>query len=130
MTLTMASLQSDAPLRGRSGMTSPHVSRHLRSPHTAILVSMHHLGSGRLGFWFAAFLFVCFGSHPSANGEPAGIRTDWLKLVPGDAKLYVELRNLAGIRDQFRGMGIWDAIRQLSAPNPATSQPWHVRAEQ
>lgn len=47
------------------------------------------------------------------DAAPGQAPDDWLRLVPGDARFYVELRGLARIRDQFRELGIWETVRAL-----------------
>jgi hypothetical protein len=64
---------------------------------------------------------------------PAGAaEMDWLRIVPGDARFYVEIRDLARIRTLFRDLGIWNLVRELSgAPaKGASSQPWQRSAEE
>jgi hypothetical protein len=59
---------------------------------------------------------------PPAAAEPA----DWLKLVPGDARFYVEFRDLSAIQRLFERLDIWKTVRDLtekSAPG-ATTRPW------
>ncbi len=57
---------------------------------------------------------------------------DWLRYVPGDAGFYVELRDLHGIRQQFRRLGIWRTVRELSEKDArrTTTQPWQRRTRE
>jgi len=72
-------------------------------------------------------------SATAAEERPAvasnAASTDWLRLVPGDAGFYAEIRDLNGIRRQFFDLGIWQAVRDLSERDPAraTSRPWQQR---
>ncbi|MFQ5424263.1 MAG: PDZ domain-containing protein [Phycisphaerae bacterium] len=77
----------------------------------------------------ALALSFCPAVVPAAGNDVS--TADWLHIVPGDVKLYVELRNLNAIRAQFRHLGIWGVVRELSRPDEsrATTQPWHRRAE-
>lgn len=72
---------------------------------------------------------VRFAAAQTASGAPPS--PDWLRYVPADTRLYVELRDLDGIRRAFLQLGIWDVVRELSEPveAPATSRPWHRSAE-
>jgi hypothetical protein len=65
---------------------------------------------------------------PSTSDESA----DWLKIVPGEARFYVEVRDLAGIRRQFQRLGIWKTVRELTgqkAPG-TTTRPWQSTTEE
>jgi len=79
----------------------------------------------------AAALALSLYSTVVTAADNDGPTADWLRIVPGDARLYVELRNLDAIRAQFRHLGIWGVVRELSKPDEssATTQPWHRRAE-
>jgi hypothetical protein len=58
-------------------------------------------------------------------------RADWLRIVPGDARFYIELNDLKGIRRRFQQLGIWRTVRELTEQDaPQTSQPWRRRSEE
>jgi hypothetical protein len=65
-------------------------------------------------------------------GEPGGAApgredfADWTRLAPGDARFYVELRDLAEIRRLFQHLGIWRTVRELADRDVpgATTQRW------
>lgn len=64
--------------------------------------------------------------EPSTN-----VQTDWLRIVPGDARFYIELNDLEGIRRRFQRLGIWRTVRELTERDaPPTSQPWRRRSEE
>ncbi len=67
-----------------------------------------------------------------AQTTESGSIADWLKIVPGEAHFYAEMRDLAGVRSLFRNLGIWETVRELSEAQPkgATTQPWHRKAEE
>lgn len=71
-------------------------------------------------------LAVPLFAHDSVR--PDGV--DWLGYVPGDARFYVELKNLDGIRSRFQKLGIWKTVREITAQEPgATSRPWRRRTQ-
>ncbi len=78
---------------------------------------------------------ICFaiatptGLAQENRAAPAPV--DWTRFVPDDVRVYVEIRDLAGIRRTFRRLGVWDQVRRLSESpeTAATSQPWHRSAE-
>jgi hypothetical protein len=45
-----------------------------------------------------------------ARGED---RADWLRIAPGDAHFYVEIRGLNEIRSRFASLGIWETVQGL-----------------
>lgn len=63
---------------------------------------------------------AAFQPGPAAGGS------DWLRIAPGDAHFYVEVRDLAGIRRLFNRLGIWKTVRELTERESpaAASQPW------
>ena len=63
------------------------------------------------------------GAMPTPASAPAApVLSDWLNFVPGDARLYVELRDLAGMRKTFQRLGIWDALRRMEGDTSAPAQ--------
>jgi len=62
----------------------------------------------------------------------AGERNDWLRLVPGEARFYVEIRDLSGVQKLFQRLGIWETVRKLAEEDSvsATSQPWRRTSEE
>lgn len=70
----------------------------------------------------------------AADGQsPMGSdRADWLRLVPGEARFYVEIRDLSGIQRLFRRLGIWQTVRDLTEKDSISvaSQPWRHTSEQ
>ncbi len=68
------------------------------------------------------------GNEPQTGGE----RMDWLRLVPGEARFYVEVRQLSGIQRLFQRLGIWRTVRELAERDSlaATSQPWRRTSEE
>lgn len=66
----------------------------------------------------------------SQQETASNVRADWLRMVPGDARFYVELNDLEGIRRRFQRLGIWRTVRELTEQDaPQTSQPWRRRSE-
>ncbi|HKQ46980.1 MAG TPA: PDZ domain-containing protein [Phycisphaerae bacterium] len=64
-------------------------------------------------------------TSPSTSGG------DWSRIVPGDARFYVELRNLGEIRTFWQGIGIWHTVREMAQDKAQpTSRPWPSRAEE
>ncbi len=78
--------------------------------------------------WLAVPVYAATEDEQPAAAA-SGVSTDWLRLVPGDAGFYAEIRDLNGIRRQFFELGIWQAVRDLSERDPAraTSRPWQQR---
>lgn len=103
------------PLPPHSHLKSPKVLFHLPRALVAVFV----LGVGGV--------LPAYSQEKAATASPAG-RADWLKLAPGDTRLFLEFRDLAQVRSIFRTRGIWEAVQQLSAP-AATTQPWQLHAE-
>lgn len=71
-------------------------------------------------------------ADPAPDPNPNDPQSNWLRIVPGDAGFYAEMRDLAGIRDLFRKFGIWNTIRELtdrSVP-PTTTKPWAKATEE
>ncbi len=66
----------------------------------------------------------------STSAPPA--REDWARLVPGEARFYAELSDLASVREHFRRMGIWKLVLDLSERDQpgATTRPWAQRAQE
>lgn len=80
-----------------------------------------------------AIVLCCASGSPGQTTERLGAaEVDWMKIVPGDAGFYVELHDLAAIREQFKEIGIWDTVLELSAQDAAspTTQPWQRRSEE
>ena len=80
-----------------------------------------------------AFLLCCARTAaaepaPSTSDESA----DWLKIVPGEARFYVEVRDLAGIRRQFQRLGMWRTVREMAEPKMpgTTTRPWQSATEE
>lgn len=59
-------------------------------------------------------------------------REDWARLVPGEARFYAELSDLASVRERFRRLGIWKLVLDLSERDQpgATTRPWAQRAQE
>jgi len=79
-------------------------------------------------------LCVVLAAPPAAawsqQRAAANARADWLRMVPGDARFYIELNDLEGIRRRFQRLGIWRTVRELTEQDaPQTSQPWRRRSE-
>jgi len=71
------------------------------------------------------------GALAQEAAASAQVHPDWLRIVPGDARFYVELNDLQGIRRRFQRLGIWPTVRELTVRDgPPTTQPWRRRAEQ
>lgn len=89
---------------------------------------MFLLGVGCLFAFASASIATADGPRPAALAAASGSE-DWLRLVPGDAGFYAEIRDLNGIRRQFFDLGIWQAVRDLSEQDAAkaTSRPWQRR---
>lgn len=66
----------------------------------------------------------------SSSAPPA--REDWARLVPGEARFYAELSDLALVREHFRRLGIWKLVLDLSERDQpgATTRPWAQRAQE
>lgn len=78
--------------------------------------------------------FIGSGTPPPLRAQPASppaVARDWSRIVPGDARFYVELRDLAEIRAIWQRIGIWQTVRELTdhGANPA-GRPWQQRAEE
>ncbi len=67
-----------------------------------------------------------------AKAEVDPQKLDWLRIVPGDVRFYVELSELSKIRDRFLKLGIWRTVRELTEQDASgpTTQPWHERSEE
>lgn len=66
-----------------------------------------------------------------AQPTPPAVAADWSRIVPGDARFYVEMRDLAEIRALWQGLGIWQTVRELTERDThPTSQPWQRRTEE
>jgi len=117
--------------QGDSRMTRPLSPRQIRSPESPRDLLHRRLRAFPV---YAAIListWIATARAPADNPttSPATVaRADWLKWAPGDARLFIEFRDLAGVRSAFRTRGIWEAVQQLSAP-AATTQPWQLHAE-
>lgn len=107
-------------------LTSPAMNRPLHPPRSLARIAQ------RLAL---GFVITAMATHSSraqdAKGPSAVPQQDWLRLVPGDARFYVEIRDLREIRQLFRALGIWDLTRELAAASTpeASSQPWQRSAE-
>ncbi|MBN2562207.1 MAG: PDZ domain-containing protein [Phycisphaerae bacterium] len=81
----------------------------------------------------ASVLAILLCCAASVAGQPTGDEqdgdSDWLRFAPGDAGFYVELHDLSDIRRQFRTLGIWRTVRELSEKDAlrTTTQPWQRR---
>lgn len=65
-----------------------------------------------------------------ATPSPSLGDSDWSRIVPGDARFFVEVRDLAAIRSFWQGIGIWHTVRELTEDEGGpTSRPWQSRAE-
>lgn len=53
---------------------------------------------------------------------------DWLAYVPGEARLYAELRDLAGTRAVLTKLGIWEVVRDLGDESRLPATRWPRRA--
>lgn len=69
---------------------------------------------------------VCTGAvadEPDASSRTT--QDDWLRIVPNDVRFYVEMRDLAGVRDVFQKLGIWQTVRELTEKDvPRGGAPW------
>src|SRR5262245_38733111 len=56
---------------------------------------------------------------------------DWLSYAPPQTQLYIEIKDLARLRDQFRRLNIWWIVQQLAGRGdaPATQPSWNNRPE-
>ncbi len=80
-----------------------------------------------------AVVLCCATSQAGpATDKSSTPETDWLRYAPGDAGFYAELRDLHGIRQQFRLLGIWRTVRELGEQDAirTTSQPWQQRTHE
>src|SRR5947207_10583321 len=50
----------------------------------------------------------------AAIAQPATPAPDWLIYVPAEARLYVEVRKLSVLREQFQRHGIWNMVEELA----------------
>jgi len=79
-----------------------------------------------------ALLLACAGAvadEPGASGRDA--QDDWLRIVPNDVRFYVEMRDLAGVRDVFQSLGIWQTVRELTEKDiPSGSTPWRKTTQE
>lgn len=71
------------------------------------------------------------GAHAQSPASPPA-REDWARLVPGEARFYAELSDLASVREHFRRLGIWKLVLDLSERDQpgATTRPWARRAQE
>lgn len=76
----------------------------------------------------AALVLFLPASHSARAQPPESVEVpkaasleDWTRLVPGDVRFYVELRDLRGMRERFLSLGIWQTVRDL-AEGPAAAE--------
>ncbi len=88
-------------------------------------------GTSRVTPAVVAALFLCVASASAGPSPLQGDDDDWLRIVPGDARFYVEMRNLTEVRAVFQRLEMWDTIRELAEKEETatTSKPWRHTTE-
>ncbi|MFH1420003.1 MAG: hypothetical protein ABII12_17145 [Planctomycetota bacterium] len=81
----------------------------------------------------AVVAVLCF-CVARASAEPAPLQgndDDWLRIVPGDVRFYVEMRDLTEVRAVFQKLEMWDTIRELAEREKpdTTTKPWRHTTE-
>ncbi len=86
---------------------------------------MHNRQNSTPGVLLAIALLgaLCQPGRAIAQESAAASLDDWTRLVPGDVRLYVELRNLTGMRQRFARLGIWQTVRDLAEGRTAPTDP-------
>ncbi len=88
-------------------------------------------GTSRVILAIVAALTLCVASASAGPSPLQGDDDDWLRIVPGDVRFYVEMRNLTEVRAVFQKLDMWDTIRELAErEKPATTtKPWRHTTE-
>ncbi len=81
----------------------------------------HHPSRIAAGVILAALSFAAPGIAAAQTPVRTDVPGDWLRLVPGDVRFYIEINDLSGLRDRFLKLRIWHTVRELTEREGATT---------